>query len=160
MQAAFVDIGLERDAFLYVADVYLPRDRCRDAADTVDAGDPAIVAGVLQGEEEPDLGPSVQEDDTLSGEAPRSDYGAGPTIDALLKVGQELLVQVTKDPLPNKGARVTTQVTFPGGSWSFCRRSRMSECRARSRTRPSGFACASSSSRFRAATARNGAPAE
>mgnify|MGYP003553137246 FL=1 len=115
MQAAFVDIGLERDAFLYVADVYLPSETdAADAADTVDAGDPAIVAGVLQGEEEPDLGPSVQEDDTLSGEAPRSDYGAGPTIDALLKVGQELLVQVTKDPLPNKGARVTTQVTFPG----------------------------------------------
>ncbi|MDQ1347465.1 MAG: ribonuclease [Acidobacteriota bacterium] len=115
MQAAFVDIGLERDAFLYVADVYLPSETdAADAADTVDAGDPAVVAGVLQGEEELDLGPSVQEDDTLSGEAPRSDYGAGPTIDALLKVGQELLVQVTKDPLPNKGARVTTQVTFPG----------------------------------------------
>jgi ribonuclease G len=37
-----------------------------------------------------------------------------PTIDSLLRAGQEILVQVTKDPLPNKGARVTTHVTLPG----------------------------------------------
>ena len=113
MQAAFVDIGLDRDAFLYVADVYLPNET--DAPDAVAAADPTgPVAAALAGDDELDLGPNLHDDDTLSGEPPRHDYGSGPTIDSLLKVGQELLVQVTKDPLPNKGARVTTQVTFPG----------------------------------------------
>jgi ribonuclease G len=108
MQAAFVDIGLDRDAFLYVADVYLPSE----AAETVEGTLPGVLAATLHGEDEHE--PNLHDDDTLSGEPHRPPYGAEPTIDSLLKVGQELLVQVTKDPLPNKGARVTTQVTFPG----------------------------------------------
>ncbi len=90
MQAAFVDIGLERDAFLYVADV-LPE---------------------VPPDEEIDLAPAngePGEEDALP-PAPVAE----PTIDTLLRSGQELLVQVTKDPLPNKGARVTTHVTLPG----------------------------------------------
>jgi ribonuclease G len=83
MQAAFVDIGLERDAFLYVADV---------------------VAAV----------PPEVETELASTEELLDDAGAGPSIDTLLRPAQELLVQVTKDPLPNKGARVTTHVTLPG----------------------------------------------
>lgn len=111
MQAAFVDIGLDRDAFLYVADVYLPSESETEAVVDVVGGS---LAGALAGEDELDLAPQLHDDDTLSGAAPRPEYGSGPTIDSLLKVGQEILVQVTKDPLPNKGARVTTQVTFPG----------------------------------------------
>ncbi|HUF78610.1 MAG TPA: Rne/Rng family ribonuclease [Thermoanaerobaculia bacterium] len=84
MQAAFVDIGLERDAFLYVSDVEIEEvDR---------AGD---------------LGLADDDSETVPREAQRS-------IDELLKQGQELLVQVVKDPLANKGARVTTHVTLPG----------------------------------------------
>ncbi len=89
MQAAFVDIGLERDAFLYVADV-VPEVPNEEGLDFASA----------DGEEE--NGASVPE------AAPE------PTIDSLLRSGQEILVQVTKDPLPNKGARVTTHVTLPG----------------------------------------------
>ena len=37
-----------------------------------------------------------------------------PSIDDLLKAGQEIIVQVVKDPLPNKGARISTHVTLPG----------------------------------------------
>jgi ribonuclease G len=86
MQAAFVDIGLERDAFLYVADV-LPE---------------------VPPEEELELGV-----DDENGRAPEA-VAPAPTIDTLLRPGQVLLVQVSKDPLPNKGARVTTHVTLPG----------------------------------------------
>ncbi len=84
MQAAFVDIGLERDAFLYVSDV-------------VSAG-------------------STLEDLDLDG----ADTEAFPRVESLpaigdlVRVGQEIVVQVAKDPLPNKGARVTTHVTLPG----------------------------------------------
>ncbi len=85
MQAAFVDIGLERDAFLYVSDV----------GEEVAGGEEAAF----------DL------DETHGGSFPAT---ASPSIDDLLKPGQELLVQVVKAPLANKGARITTQVTLPG----------------------------------------------
>ncbi len=69
MQAAFVDIGLEKNAFLYVDEVVAPE-------------------GVA--------------------DAPRRD------IQSLLKPGQQLMVQVLKDPMGTKGARVTTEITLPG----------------------------------------------
>jgi ribonuclease G len=81
MQAAFVDIGLDRDAFLYVSD----------------AGGPGNPAG----------GPEPAGETAEPPEPP-------PSIDQLLKQGQELIVQVVKDPLANKGARITTHVTLPG----------------------------------------------
>ncbi|HSM12876.1 MAG TPA: Rne/Rng family ribonuclease [Thermoanaerobaculia bacterium] len=85
MQAAFVDIGLERDAFLYVADAM-----------------PAVP---------PEVEPELEPDEVLvEPPAPAPE----PRIDTLLRPGQDLLVQVTKDPMPNKGARVTTHVTLPG----------------------------------------------
>lgn len=65
MQSAFVDIGLERAAFLHVADIWQPR-----------------------GEEKP--------------------------IEKLLTEGQTLMVQVVKDPIGSKGARLSTQVSIAG----------------------------------------------
>ncbi len=91
MQAAFVDVGLERDAFLYVDDVV-------DTAAVEDDADLGLNPAAANGDLEPEPLAAVE----------------APSIDSLLKVGQELLVQVTKDPLHNKGARVTTQVTLPG----------------------------------------------
>ncbi|MFN7942148.1 MAG: Rne/Rng family ribonuclease [Thermoanaerobaculia bacterium] len=89
MQAAFVDLGLERDAFLYVSDVV-------EGTGAEDELEGAAAAAAL------------------AEEVDEQDANGFPPIDSLLKQGQELLVQVTKDPLPNKGARVTTQVTLPG----------------------------------------------
>ncbi|HYO11671.1 MAG TPA: Rne/Rng family ribonuclease [Thermoanaerobaculia bacterium] len=85
MQAAFVDVGLERDAFLYVSDV----------------------ASDVESMEDLDL------DETRHDEPPSHQTGS-PSIDDLLKPGQEIIVQVVKDPLPNKGARISTHVTLPG----------------------------------------------
>jgi len=99
MQAAFVDIGLERDAFLYIADV-LP-----DVPD--DDPDLATPGGDETGNGEAGNG------EARNGEAPPLPADV-PTIDTLLRSGQEILVQVSKDPLANKGARVTTHVTLPG----------------------------------------------
>lgn len=74
LDAAFVDIGLSKNAFLYVGDV---------ALNDVDFK--------------------------------FKDNGGGlPDIRDVLKVGQEILVQVIKDPLGSKGARVTTHITLPG----------------------------------------------
>jgi len=72
MQAAFVDIGLERNAFLYVSDIpasqYINKD-----------------------------GEIIQ-----------------LPIQSLLKEGQEIMVQISKEPVGSKGARITAQITVPG----------------------------------------------
>jgi len=83
MQAAFVDIGQGRDAFLYV----------REAGAILD-----------------DYTGMFGEDDG-EGEVPDP---SGAEIGDLLRVGQEVLVQVVKDPLGSKGARLTTHITLPG----------------------------------------------
>jgi len=85
MQAAFVDVGLERDAFLYVSDV---------------ASDVESIEELEIEEPRP--------------EEPPAHHAPAPSIDELLKPGQEIIVQVVKDPLPNKGARISTHVTLPG----------------------------------------------
>ena len=71
MQAAFVDIGLEKNAFLYVDDIWPLR--------------------------------SDQGGETVK-----------PSIQSLLKEGQELMVQIKKEPVGSKGARITAQITLPG----------------------------------------------
>ncbi len=98
MQAAFVDIGLERDAFLYISEVSDPMSNFEPMEDAEDT--------------------SLESDDDLeSDEALESDLEQErPSIDQLLKTGQEIVVQVLKDAMPNKGARVSTQITLPGRS--------------------------------------------
>jgi ribonuclease G len=100
MQAAFIDIGLDRDAFLYVSEVSDPQDF--DAGDFGDDSD--------DGDEDTAHDDTVHDDTEEDAVPPRRER----SIDELLKVGQELMVQVVKDSLANKGARVTTQVTLPG----------------------------------------------
>jgi ribonuclease G len=71
MQAAFVDIGLERTAFLHASDIARP------------------------------------------GKADTGDTDSLPDIRQLVREGEDILVQVAKDPLGNKGARLTTFITLP-----------------------------------------------
>jgi ribonuclease G len=84
MQAAFVSIGLDRDAFLYV------EDASAHAAD-LDFGD----GGQMRG-------------------APNGTAADRPRIDDLVKEGQEIVVQVTKDPLGGKGPRITAGISLAG----------------------------------------------
>ena len=74
MEAAFVDIGLERNGFLHVDEIVLP-----------------------DGEQ-----------------APKRGRGSGRRINELIKPGQEILVQVVKDPLKTKGARLSMNVSIAG----------------------------------------------
>ncbi len=75
MQAAFVNIGLEKNAFLYVED--------------------ALPANTTEG----------------SGQ---TGYTLGTNICDILKQGQEIMVQIVKEPIGTKGPRVTTHITLPG----------------------------------------------
>ncbi len=74
MEAAFVDIGLERAAFIHASDVV-----------------------------------NGQSNDDEAGDSPKT----VPDIRSLLREGQSLVVQVTKDPIGTKGARLTTQLSIP-----------------------------------------------
>jgi ribonuclease G len=74
MEAAFVDIGLERNGFLHVDEIVLPGGE----------------------------------------QAPRRGRGTGRRINELIKPGQEILVQVVKDPLKSKGARLSMNVSIAG----------------------------------------------
>jgi len=74
MQAAFIDIGLERTGFLHTSDIV-------PATET-----------------------SLTNDDNSTQQ---------PAIESLLREGQVVLVQVVKDPLGSKGARLTTRLSIP-----------------------------------------------
>jgi len=102
MQAAFVDVGLGRDAFLYVDEVADPLAELEGLEPEDDPEGREVPLADLRGSEEGDG----------SGDATPAER----SIDQLLKPGQEVVVQVLKDALPNKGARVSTQVTLPGRS--------------------------------------------
>ena len=95
MQSSFIDLGLERDGFLYVAEV----------VDTVEEFER------LEGGDEDDKDKPDGEAKARNGsDEPREQ----PRIEDLLKEGQEILVQVVKEPLGTKGARLTSHVTMPG----------------------------------------------
>src|SRR5690554_3468059 len=86
MQAAFVDIGLERAAFLHASDILRP-----------------MVEDSVEGESGEPTAPAA------SPPAP----AATPPIGELLREGQDLIVQVVKEPIGSKGARLTTQLSIP-----------------------------------------------
>jgi ribonuclease G len=161
MQSSFVDIGLERDAFLYVTEVVNTVEEFEKLAsvddDDEDDDHEASAKGLPDPAEPPDASAehSAADDDALRAEsaaaveagealagststaaaimperrardrasapdarAQRRDSAAQaaatPRIEDLLKEGQEVLVQVVKEPLGTKGARLTSHVTMPG----------------------------------------------
>jgi len=75
MQAAFIDVGLDRTGFLHLSDI-------------VDLSEESTTSNAKVEHQE-------------------------ATIDSLLREGQDILVQVVKDPLGTKGARLTTRISFP-----------------------------------------------
>lgn len=84
MQAAFLELGLERTAFLHVSDVMPTSSKLKDCDDM----------------ECDDKGPRRHGDDVK--------------IQDLIKKGDEVMVQVAKEPIGTKGARVTSYVSLPG----------------------------------------------
>jgi ribonuclease G len=95
MQSSFIDLGLERDGFLYVADV----------VDTLEEFDK-----LESGDDDASAAPRPER---AEGRV-REDARAQPRIEDLLKEGEEILVQVVKEPLGTKGARLTSHVTMAG----------------------------------------------
>jgi ribonuclease G len=95
MQAAFVDLGLRRAGFLYVADVE-PLEGTESLEKLVEDDAP-------------------EDDDKLLAEKRRQGRRIlDSPIEEVLQEGQEILVQVSKEPIGTKGARVTAYITLPG----------------------------------------------
>ena len=124
IQAAFVDIGQEKSAFLHASDLLEPDEDeepedeeeeqpDEDAAVAISAGDSSDLAPEM--EEEPRRGrrgngspkPEIRQREVSS----RRQL---PDIAEILKKGQTLPVQVTKEPISTKGCRVTAQISLPG----------------------------------------------
>ena len=158
MQSAFVDLGLERDAFLYVTDVIDPTAESLEDEDepvvqpvpaealaalatqvegvagvaevSVEAGsdDPTGTSDALDPIDEPAAAPMAEP--VAGAPAPAQDAQNGQRrggrdrdrdrtapevrIEDLLKEGQEVVVQVVKEPLGTKGARITSHISLPG----------------------------------------------
>ncbi len=118
IQAAFVDIGLEKSAFLHASDLLEPEE---DEEPTGEEGDDAFEeAEEIEGAE---AGGKGRGRGRRGGEAavasePRQrevrSRRALPDISDIVKKGQTLLVQVTKEPISTKGCRVTAQISLPG----------------------------------------------
>jgi ribonuclease G len=135
MQSSFIDIGLERDAFLYVTEVVNtveeferlesgddeeeeltaplvppePLEAGDSAAPAIeDPAAPAAQNGSARGDRRGRDQSRSQSREDRDRERPE------PKIEDLLKEGQEILVQVVKEPLGTKGARLTSHVSMPG----------------------------------------------
>ncbi|MFL5542533.1 MAG: ribonuclease E/G, partial [Longimicrobiaceae bacterium] len=97
IQAAFVDVGTEKAAFLHVSDVALDED-----------------------DEDEEPGAASADDDEGGNGGGNGGGGGGrgrralPPIQDIVKKGQDLLVQVSKEPIGTKGPRVTAHISLPG----------------------------------------------
>ena len=86
IRAAFVDLGIGKNGFLYLTDI---------------------------------VGPTPEVEEMVHLEGPRPSAmpltgGQHPRIQDLVRVGQEILVQIVKEPISTKGPRLTTHLTLPG----------------------------------------------
>ena len=99
MQAAFVDIGLERTGFLYVDDIYVPPSQRKQLNNG--------------------LSGSAVNNPSASIEQVEKTGTHGFKIEDLITEGQEIMAQISKDPIGTKGARLTCQITLPGRNLVF-----------------------------------------
>lgn len=104
MQAAFVDIGLDRAAFLYVGDIRVDHETVNQFEIDEDEQEEPVASSAgdkTQGSSEEVAASSHPENSRIP-------------IQDLIKEGQYVLCQVAKDPLGTKGARITTHISLPG----------------------------------------------
>src|SRR5262245_15317966 len=119
MQSSFIDLGLERDGFLYVSEVVDTVEEFErlEGGDEEDRGQEGRERQDGQGNPEarPASAQAAEVRRSFSeGGSPKPEAGPQARIEDLLKEGQEILVQVVKEPLGTKGARLTSHVTMPG----------------------------------------------
>jgi len=93
IQAAFIDIGMEKAGFLYAGDIATAKQPDSTFTDDIEQSD---------------------ENDNNADESAPSPRRNAPPIGKLLKDNQELMVQVSREPIASKGPRMTSQIGLPG----------------------------------------------
>jgi ribonuclease G len=100
IRAAFIDVGMKHDAFLHFSDI----------------GERTQQLQEMLGDEDTDLDDEEDTNGPVTSQAKPESKKPEPQIPTLRK-GQEILVQIIKEPVSNKGVRVTSSVSLPG---RFC----------------------------------------
>jgi ribonuclease G len=103
MQAAFIEMGLSRTGFLYVNKILDPNRSLPEDESGFGEDDDSSFAETKDFDEDED-----HKDESSSASASPNN------ISDLIKEGEDILVQVTKEPMGNKGARLTGYVSIPG----------------------------------------------
>jgi ribonuclease G len=134
MQAAFVDIGLDKAGFLHVSDFQTDAESLGSVAEIIGEGDVETELVVVEGETAPDqsVAPVLEVRNGAADAAPviieataasasrqnqrrrNGRHRSRLPIEQQLKRGQEIIVQVAKEPIGSKGARLTSFISLPG----------------------------------------------
>jgi len=93
LNAAFVDVGYEKDAFLHYLDLGPQITTCNK-----------FIRGVISGKDKPDLSKFKLD----------PDISKNGKIGSVLHNGDKILVRIAKEPISAKGPRVTSELSFPG----------------------------------------------
>jgi len=101
MQAAFVDIGLDRSAFLHLSDIFVPEEG-------------EFQRFISAKEDELEEEKFELQEENGEEQLPEIPVGKIKLIEELIQEGQDLVVQIVKDPIGTKGCRVTTNISLPG----------------------------------------------
>ncbi|HUQ48734.1 MAG TPA: Rne/Rng family ribonuclease [Gemmatimonadaceae bacterium] len=112
IQAAFVDIGTEKSAFLHASD--LVRESAEDAEDDEDEDDDEVDDESSEPAEPVARTNGAAKNGAQGGRGGRRGRKAAPPIQDALKRGQEIMVQISKEPISTKGPRVTAQISLAG----------------------------------------------
>ena len=105
MQSAFIDIGQERAAFLYVDDAYIPTlEEQRDMQSRIEASE----------KQNKRLGEVIPDEFSTLTESVDMKFRPDVKIQDFLKEGDEIVVQIAKEPISTKGPRVTRHITLAG----------------------------------------------
>jgi len=100
IKAAFIDIGMKHDAFLHFSDIGENTQQLQD----------------MLGDEDSDVDVDDDDDSTSAQQHQPREEHRQPSIPKLAK-GQDILIQITKEPVNNKGVRVSSSISLPG---RFC----------------------------------------
>ena len=101
IRAAFIDIGMKHDAFLHFSDI---GERTQQFQDII-------------GEDDSDLDEEDDDDESSSGKSSVEHKKPEAPVIPKLRKGDDIIIQITKEPVNNKGVRVTSSVSLPG---RFC----------------------------------------
>jgi ribonuclease G len=110
MQSAFVDIGYERAAFLYVDDAYIPTlEEQRNMTARLEAKEKERAE-----KNSKKLGQTIPDEFSTYSDSVDMKYRPDIKIQDFLKEGDEIIVQVSKEPIATKGPRITRHITLAG----------------------------------------------